>query len=139
MSAEDQGAGGRTIDECPCETDCRCEEIYVLKRRQEETRSVVLTTLKNNGGPIDGYVHKDPFSPGTWTKDAYVLVRRQDFDALESMSKPGAEPQPACAWSDVVEAMRWVKDGAPCGYCGKVMTLAIYLYDGLMALMGEKL
>ncbi len=58
-------------------------------------KTAVLTLLKKNGGPIDGLVKEAADRCGqpdieVWTKDAYVMVRREDFDALEKLTKGAA-------------------------------------------------
>lgn len=70
------------------------ETVYVLGRDEKamaarastpaRIREAVLTLLKQNGGPIDGFVAE------VMTKDAYVMVRREDFDALDKLTRGAA-------------------------------------------------
>lgn len=66
----------------------KLETVYVLGRDERkritpyaDLREAVVTLLKRNGGPIDGFVAE------VMTKDAYVMVRREDFDALDKLTR----------------------------------------------------
>lgn len=73
------------------------ETVYVLGRDEKavaqratpfaDLKTAVKTLLKRNGGPIDGFVQDDPTLEKTWEADAYVMVRREDFDALDKLTK----------------------------------------------------
>jgi Lar family restriction alleviation protein len=51
--------------------------------------AVVKNLLERNGGPLGGYVG---FPVGVWKEDSYVMVRREDFDALAALAHA---PKPA--------------------------------------------
>ncbi len=53
-----------------------------VARAYRELLESVRMSIENNGGPLDGFVQKDNLSAGIWTKDAYVMVRRDDFDRI---------------------------------------------------------